>query len=244
MKRALVTGASGELGACIARRLGTEGIMVHVHANRNPERAQTVVDAIRRAGGVASPVCFDVCDADAAKSAIDTILMEGPIQVLVNNAGIHRDAPLAGMTQAQWNSVVDVTLSGFYNVTQPLLLPMMQTRWGRIINISSVTGIVGNRGQTNYAAAKAGLIGATKSLAQECASRGITVNAIAPGIIEGKTTQQVFDKATIKRLVPMQRAGRPEEVADLTAYLVCGDSGYLSGQVISLNGAMLSTTPP
>lgn len=239
MKRALVTGASGEIGACIARRLGAEGFMVHVHANQHPDRARVVVDAIRREGGSAWPVCFDVRDADAAKAAIDAILAEGPIQVLVNNAGIHRDAPLAGMTRAQWTSVIDVTLSGFYNVTQPVLLPMMQTRWGRIVNVSSVSGIVGNRGQTNYAAAKAGLIGATKSLALECASRGVTVNAIAPGIIEGKVTQQTFDKATIKRLVPMQRAGRPEEVADLAAYLVCGDSGYLSGQVISLDGAMV-----
>jgi 3-oxoacyl-[acyl-carrier protein] reductase len=169
---------------------------------------------------------------------LEALLEDGPIQVIVNNAGIHRDAPMAGMRPDQWSEVVDVVLTGFYHVTQPLLLPMIQTRWGRIINISSVSGVIGNRGQANYAAAKAGLHGATKSLALELASRGITVNAVAPGIIAGKETRDLFDKATIERLVPMRRAGRPEEVADLVSYLVCGDSGYLSGQIISLNGAM------
>jgi len=156
----------------------------------------------------------------------------------VNNAGLHDDAPLAGMKPAQGARVVDVALLGFYNVTQPLLLPMIGERWGRIINISSVSGVMGNRGQVNYSAAKSGLHGATKALALELASRGITVNAIAPGIIADTDAAAHFDAATIRRLVPMGRAGRPEEVADLAAYLVCGDSGYLSGQVIGLNGAM------
>ncbi len=238
MKRALVTGASGGLGTCIARRLAKEGLMVYAHANQHPERAHAVCDAIRADGGYAESIVFDVCDGAAALAALEAILEQGPIQVLVNNAGIHDDAPLAGMKREQWQSVVDVALLGFYNVTQPLLLPMIRERWGRIINISSVAGVVGNRGQVNYAAAKAGLHGATKALALELASRGITVNAVAPGIIGGTEAEALFDTDTIRRLVPMGRAGRPEEVADFVAYLVTGDSGYLSGQVINLNGAM------
>lgn len=238
MKRALVTGASGDIGSSIARRLAREGLMVYVHAHRNVERANTLAGEILTAGGQAEVVLFDVTDTDASRTAIETLLHQGPIQILVNNAGFHRDAPLAGMSALQWKAVMDVTLSGFYNVTQPLLLPMIATRWGRIINISSVSAILGNRGQTNYAAAKAGLHGATKSLARELATRGITVNAIAPGIIAGEMAGDTFDPAMIERLVPMRRAGRPDEVADLIAYLVCGDSGYLSGQIIALDGAM------
>lgn len=238
MKRALVTGASGGLGTCIARRLAKEGLMVYAHANQHPERAHAVCDAIRADGGRAESIVFDVCDGAAALAALEAILEQGPIQVLVNNAGIHDDAPLAGMKREQWQSVVDVALLGFYNVTQPLLLPMIRERWGRIINISSVAGVVGNRGQVNYAAAKAGLHGATKALALELASRGITVNTVAPGIIGGTEAEALFGTDTIRRLVPVGRAGRPEEVADFVAYLVTGDSGYLSGQVINLNGAM------
>jgi len=238
VKRALVTGASGEIGACIARRVAADGLMVYLHAHRGRARAERLAEEIREQGGEASPVCFDVTDQKASRRVLDGLLADGPIQVLVHNAGVHRDAPMAGMRPDQWAEVVDVILTGFYHVTQPLLLPMIQTRWGRIISISSISGVIGNRGQTNYAAAKAGLHGATKALALELASRGITVNAIAPGIIAGKETRERFDQATIKRLVPMQRAGRPEEVADLVSYLVCGDSGYLSGQIIALNGAM------
>jgi 3-oxoacyl-[acyl-carrier protein] reductase len=238
VKRALVTGASGEIGSSIAKRLAADGLMVYLHAHRHFDRVERLADEIRGQAGEARPVRFDVTHPMASRRALEALLEDGPIQVIVNNAGIHRDAPMAGMRPDQWSEVVDVVLTGFYHVTQPLLLPMIQTRWGRIINISSVSGVIGNRGQANYAAAKAGLHGATKSLALELASRGITVNAVAPGIIAGKETRDLFDKATIERLVPMRRAGRPEEVADLVSYLVCGDSGYLSGQIISLNGAM------
>jgi 3-oxoacyl-[acyl-carrier protein] reductase len=166
------------------------------------------------------------------------VLEEGPIQILVNNAGIHADAPLAGMSREQWRSVIDVTLNGFYNVTQPLLLPMMSTRWGRIISLSSIAAITGNRGQANYAAAKAALHGASKSLAHELASRGVTVNVVAPGIIESPMTEQSFPAERIKQLVPMQRAGRPDEVAELVGFLSSEGAAYISAQVISINGAM------
>jgi 3-oxoacyl-[acyl-carrier protein] reductase len=190
-------------------------------------------------GGSAQPIIFDVTSAAMVNDALEQMLADGAIQVLVNNAGIHDDAVMPGMTPQQWNSVVDVTLHGLFNVTQPLLLPMLGTRWGRILNISSVAAIAGNRGQANYAAAKAGLHGATKSLALELASRGVTVNAIAPGIIESDMSAKVFDKETTKRLVPMGRAGKPDEVAKLAGFLASDDAAYISGQIISINGGMI-----
>lgn len=238
MKRALVTGGGGEIGASICRRLAQSGLHVTVHAYRNPERARALANAIVNSGGSADTVVFDVTDAAETAAALDKSLQAGPIQVLVNNAGAHSDAPLAGMTAGQWKDVLAVSLDGFFNVTQPLLLPMLRTRWGRIVNISSLSGIIGNRGQANYAAAKAGLNGATKSLALELASRGITVNAVAPGIIASAATARAFDENAIKTLVPAQRAGTPEEVASLVAYLASEEAAYISGQIISVNGGM------
>ena len=239
MKRALVTGGSGDLGHAICQRLARDGLHVVVHARQHPERALQVVDAIRSVGGSAEATVFDVADGEQTRQILTELLEAGPIQVLVNNAGIHDDAPMAGMSPMQWRGVIDVCLNGFFNVTQPLLLPMMSTRWGRIVNISSLAGVTGNRGQTNYAAAKAGLHGATRALALELASRGITVNAIAPGIIAGPATDAVFDAATIKTLVPMRRAGTPAEVADLVGFLASGEASYLTGQIISLNGGII-----
>lgn len=238
MKRALVTGGSGEIGATICMHLARAGMHVIVHANTSPERASHVSNAINDAGGSAEVACFDVTDASACEEAIMDLLEEDAIQVLVNNAGIYDDAPMAGMTREQWQHVIDVSLNGFFNVTQPLLLPMMSTRWGRIISITSVSGIAGNRGQANYAAAKSGIHGATRSLALELATRGITVNAVAPGIINTGKTAQVFDTARIREMVPMQRAGSTDEVASLVAYLASDPAGYISGQIISVNGAM------
>lgn len=238
MKRALVTGGSGDIGAAICRRLAADALHVIVHGHQHSERVELVVDAIRKAGGSAESAVFDVTDADAVARTVKDLLEGGPIQVLVNNAGVYDDAPMAGMTGEQWRRVIDVSLHGFFNVTQPLLLPMMQTRWGRVLNLSSVAGILGNRGQANYAAAKTGLHGATKALALEVASRGITVNVIAPGIIASRVTQGVFDDAQIKALVPMRRAGKPEEVAALAAFLIGEEAGYISGQIISVNGGM------
>ena len=158
--------------------------------------------------------------------------------MLVNNAGLHADAAFPALREAQWHDVIDVSLNGFFNVTQPLTMPMIRTRWGRIINISSVAAITGNRGQVNYAAAKGALNSATKSLALELASRGITVNAVAPGLIDAGMAEG-FDAALIERMVPMKRAGRADEVAALVAFLASAEAGYISGQVISINGGMI-----
>ena len=239
MKRALVTGGSGGIGAAICRRLAADGLHVIVHANSRLEQAQQLAAEIAGAGGSAAAVQFDVADRGATEAALEKLLEDGPIQVAVNNAGIHDDAVMPAMKPAQWSRVIDVSLNGFFNVTQPLLMPMIRTRWGRVINISSVAGLTGNRGQTNYAAAKAGLHGATKSLALEVASRGITVNAVAPGIIATAMSKGVFTTEVIERLVPMKRAGAPEEVAAVVAFLASEQASYISGQVISVNGGMV-----
>ncbi|MBK8891334.1 MAG: 3-oxoacyl-ACP reductase FabG [Dechloromonas sp.] len=239
MKRALVTGGSGGIGAAICRRLAASGHHVIVHANRSGEKAAAVVGEILAAGGSAEAVGFDVTDRDATAAALTALLETGAIQILVNNAGIHADAVFPGMSGDQWDSVVDVSLNGFFNVTRPLVLPMIRTRWGRIITISSVAGIIGNRGQVNYSAAKGALHAASKALALELASRGITVNAVAPGIIATDMSEGAFDSEAIQKLVPMKRAGKPEEVADLVAFLASDQAGYISGQVVSINGAMI-----
>jgi 3-oxoacyl-[acyl-carrier protein] reductase len=239
MKRALVTGGSGGIGAAICRKLAAAGYDVLVHASSNIERAESVAAEIRAAGQHAHAVAFNVTDAAATKAVLDKELEAGPIQVLVNNAGIHDDAVFAGMSPDKWASVIDVSLNGFFNVTQPLTLPMIRTRWGRIINISSVAAIAGNKGQVNYSAAKGALNAATKSLALEVASRGITVNAVAPGFIETAMIEGLLDAETVRKLIPMQRVGKPEEVADLVAFLASDAAAYISGQVISINGAMI-----
>lgn len=239
MKRALVTGGSGGIGAAIARRLAADGHHVLVHANRQAARAAEVVAEIRNTGGSAESVCFDITDAAATGAALEAVLADGPISILVNNAGLHADAVFPGMGPDTWRQVIDVNLNGFYNVTQPLTMPMIRGRWGRIITITSVAGLVGNRGQVNYSAAKGALHAATKSLAQELASRGITVNAVAPGIVATAMIEGSFDQAAIERLVPMKRAGRPEEVADLVAFLASDQATYITGQIISINGGMV-----
>ena len=238
MKRALVTGGSGDIGSAICLRLAESGIHVIVHANTHPDKAESVADSIISRGGSAETCCFDLSQAEASSRAVQQLLESGPIQILIHNAGIHDDAPLAGMNEMQWKRVIDVSLHGFYHVSQPLLLPMMATRWGRVIAISSIAAIMGNRGQANYAAAKAGLHGAIKSLAIELASRGVTANTVAPGIIAGQMTEGVFDQQAIKHRVPMQRAGKPQEVASLVNYLISDEAAYISGQQISVNGAM------
>jgi 3-oxoacyl-[acyl-carrier protein] reductase len=239
LKRALVTGGSGGIGSAISRRLAADGFSVIIHANRHLANAQALADSIVAEGGQAQAVAFDVTDAVATAGALQALLEQGPIQVLVNNAGIHDDAVFPGMQLAQWQRVLDVSLNGFFHVTQPLTLPMIRTRWGRIINITSVAAVAGNRGQVNYSAAKGALHAATKSLALEVASRGITVNAVAPGIIDTAMSEGSFSAEDIARMVPMKRAGKAEEVADLVGFLASERAAYISGQIISINGAMI-----
>ncbi|MDP3323759.1 MAG: 3-oxoacyl-ACP reductase FabG [Hydrogenophaga sp.] len=238
-RRALVTGGSGGIGAAICQRLAADGHHVIVHANRGLEKAQAIVAQIQAEGGSAEAVAFDITDRAATAAALEALTEAGAIQILVNNAGIHDDAVFPGMSGAQWDRVLDVSLGGFFIVTQPLTMPMMRTRWGRIVSISSVAAVAGNRGQVNYSAAKGALHAASKSLALELASRGVTVNAVAPGLIATSMIEGAFDADMVKRLVPMQRVGQPQEVADLVAFLASDQAGYISGQVISINGAMI-----
>lgn len=238
MRRALVTGGASTLGAAISRRLAAERLHVIVHAHAGLAAAEATAAAIRSAGGSAETWVCDLTDIAGTEAALQAIMGAGVPQIVVHCAGTHDDAPMAGMSEPQWRSVLDVSLHGFYAITRPLLLPMMATRWGRIVALSSVSAIMGNRGQVNYAAAKAGLIGAVRALSLEVASRGITVNAIAPGIIDSPAIAAVMDAKRIAEMVPMKRAGRPEEVADLVAFIASERAAYISGQTISINGGM------
>ena len=238
LRRALVTGGSGGIGAAICRRLARDGHHVYVHARLGVEAAERLVEEILAAGGSAAALHFDVTDTEGTRRTLESALASGPIQLRVNNAGIPDDAVLPGLRAEQWHRVIDVSVSGFFNVTQPLLMPMIRTRWGRVVNISSVTALIGNRGQVNYAAAKGALNSATKALALELASRGITVNAVAPGIIGTPMSEGLFDEKTIERLVPMNRVGLPAEVAAVVAFLCSAEASYVTSQIISVSGGM------
>lgn len=237
-RRVLVTGGSGDIGGAICAALARGGWQVVVHANANRARAEAVAAGIREAGGEAEVAAFDITDAAGTRVAIDDLLQGGPIHALVHNAGIHDDAPLAGMSEDQWRRVIDVSLHGFFHATQPLLLSMARARFGRIVAVSSVAAQIGNRGQVNYAAAKSALHGAAKSLAREMASRGITVNVVAPGIIEGHLTEALFSPEQVKAMIPAARTGTPGEVAGVVAFLCSDVAGYVNGQVIGVNGGM------
>jgi 3-oxoacyl-[acyl-carrier protein] reductase len=238
-KRALVTGASRGIGAAIAERLALDGHRVILNYRRNHAAAEELLARIHQAGGQAELACFDVADPESSTLAMQGLIDKDPepISIVVNNAGITQDGPFPGLTSDAWTRVTRTSLDGFFNVTQPLVMPMVRKRWGRIINITSISGLIGHRGQTNYSAAKAGLIGATRSLAQELAKRNITVNAIAPGLIDTDMLKGL-DTAMLKKLVPMQRLGKPSEVADLVHFLASDNAAYITGQVITISGGL------
>ncbi len=237
--RALVTGASRGIGAAVARALAAAGHPVILNYRSEHALAEGVAAEIHAAGGSCTLMAFDVGDAEASGAAMTQILADPePLGVIVNNAGVARDNPLPALERSDWDLVLRTTLDGFYNVTRPAIMPMVRRRWGRIINMSSVSAVTGNRGQVAYAAAKAGIIGATKSLALELARRGITVNAVAPGLIETDMIKGVPLEQVMPR-IPAQRLGQPDEVAALVAFLASDAAGYITGQVIGINGGMV-----
>ena len=241
MKYALVTGGSRGIGKAISLKLAAQGMPVLVNYLKNQEAAQAVVDEIISKGGQAELLQFDVSAPQSIETALEVWENQHPddyISVLVNNAGIRRDNVMFMMSDADWHQVLDTTMNGFFYVTRRLLKHMMpRKRGGRIINIASLSGVKGLPGQTNYSAAKAALIGATKALAQEVAARNVTVNAIAPGFIETDMTRDL-PQDELKKMVPIGRFGRPEEVAALTAFLASNDAAYITGEVININGGL------
>ena len=239
-KYALITGASRGLGKAIALRLANDGFAVIINYQSSKEAAEDTLKQIQEAGGTGELLPFNVADPQAIETALDTWSQAHPddyISVLVNNAGIRQDNLMIFMQEEQWNNVLDTTLNGFFYITRRLLKDMMTHRNGRIINMASLSGLKGLPGQTNYSAAKAALIGATKALAQEVAARKVTVNAIAPGFIATDMTKEL-DETELKKLIPLGRFGKPEEVAALTSFLASVESAYITGQVISINGGL------
>ena len=240
MKYALVTGASRGLGKAIAIRLAKDGFAVVINYQSNREAAEDTLKQVQEGGGMGELLPFDVSDPKAIETALESwqnTHSEEYISVLVNNAGIRQDNLMVFMQEEQWSRVLDTTLNGFFYITRRLLKDMMTHRNGRIINMASLSGLKGLPGQTNYSAAKAALIGATKALAQEVAARKVTVNAIAPGFIASDMTKDL-DEAELKKLIPLGRFGKPEEVAALTSFLASDESAYITGQVISINGGL------
>jgi len=236
---ALVTGASRGIGAAIARELAAAGCRILLNYRSDERGAAEVKDSIVAAGGEATLLRFDVGDAAETAAALAPWSGDGDavIDVVVNNAGVVKDAPFPTLAQGDWERVTRTSLDGFFNVTRPLVMPLVRRRWGRIITISSLAGLVGNRGQVAYSAAKAGLIGATRSLAKEVAKRNVTVNAVAPGLIDTDMIKQI-PVDDLSKLIPMRRLGLPSEVAKLVRFLASDDAAYITGQVITIDGGL------
>src|SRR6267154_5163793 len=240
MKCALVTGGSRGIGRAICLKLAMQGYSILVNYKNNDEEANKTIGLIEEKNGKAQLLKFDVADLPGTDKVLGGWIETHPedtIEVLINNAGIREDALLMWMTPDQWKNVLGSSLDAFYNVTRLVVKDMLTKRYGRIVNVVSLSGIKGMPGQTNYSAAKAGVIGATKALAQEVARRGVTVNAVAPGFIRTDMTQELNEKE-LKALIPMQRFGEPEEVADTIAFLASPKASYITGSVISINGGL------
>lgn len=236
MKRALVTGGASPIGAAIVEELASQGLHVLVHANENFEAATALAGRLREAGRSAEAFSLDLTDADRAMQVLGELVAAEPIHVFVHNSGLRRDMPFAGMSYDDWRAVTAVNLDGFFLALRPLILPMIRARWGRVIAISSLAAVTGNRGQSNYAAAKGGLLALVKSLTREYASRGVTANVVAPGLISTEETEVLENAETLRALCPMGRAGTPAEVASLVGFLASPASSYISGQLIAVDG--------
>lgn len=237
-KKILVTGASGGIGRAIALDCAKAGYYVICHYNRGQKKAESLLEEIKAADGNGELIQFDIADREDCRAKLDAMTEKhGALWGIINNAGIAKDNTFAGLSGEEWDSVVHTNLDSFYNVLNPLVMPLARKKKGRIITIASVSGIIGNRGQTNYSASKAGIIGATKALATELASRSITVNCIAPGLIE---TDMIKDAPMdmIMQTIPMRRAGKPSEVSSLAVFLLSEEAGYITRQVISVNGGL------
>lgn len=242
MNYALVTGGSRGIGAAISKRLASPELGILINYRSNESAAQAVADEITANGGIAELMPFDVSSEKEVDDALEQWEEQHPddrITVLVNNAGIRDDNLLIFLQSDQWHKVINTTLDGFFFVTRRVLKGMLTKRYGRIINIASLSGLKGLPGQSNYSAAKAALIGATKALAQEVAARKVTVNAVAPGFVKSDMTKDL-NEAELKKLVPLNRFGEPEEVAALVAFLASKDAGYITGETISINGGLYS----
>ncbi len=236
----LVTGASKGIGRAIAQRLARDGFCVVVHYRSDRAGAEAALQAVRAAGTEGRLLGADIACREACRDALETdMAAHGPYWGVVLNAGVARDSAFPAMEDADWDTVVNTNLGGFYNVLRPVVMPMVSARkGGRIVTLSSVSGLTGNRGQVNYSASKAGIIGATKALALELAKRQITVNCVAPGIIETQMTEHL-PADVVQKLIPMQRIGRPAEVAGAVAFLLSDEAGYITRQVISVNGGLV-----